>query len=160
MEEAEYLADRIGIMSHGQLMTSGTSIELRKLFGNGYKLRFITLPENTDSIKNAISEHLPESQFVNANAGSITYTISPEFLTQVSDFFNLIVDDEILSGSILDWGISHSCKLFFYFEIFFVILPIFLFHTALEEVFHNVTALSPNETEQLQHGELLLNNDM
>lgn len=39
MEEADYLGDRIAIMSAGRLVCCGSSIFLNKIFGNGYKLR-------------------------------------------------------------------------------------------------------------------------
>lgn len=39
MEEADYLGDRIAIMSAGRLVCCGSSIFLNKVFGNGYKLR-------------------------------------------------------------------------------------------------------------------------
>jgi hypothetical protein len=36
MEEADALADRIGIMAHGQLKACGTSLYLKSRFGVGY----------------------------------------------------------------------------------------------------------------------------
>lgn len=39
MEEAEYLADRVGVMAHGKLLTLGTSDFIKKTFGIGYNFR-------------------------------------------------------------------------------------------------------------------------
>lgn len=39
MEEAEHLADRIGIMTHGKLLTIGSSNFIKKTFGIGYHLK-------------------------------------------------------------------------------------------------------------------------
>ena len=109
MEEAEYLADRIGIMSEGVLMTSGTSVDLRKEYGNGYKLSFVVLPERTEELQHSIEQLLPSAVFVNANAGSVTYTISSSQLPEVAEFFKQIKNDAGLMSSIIDWGIAHSC---------------------------------------------------
>ena len=38
LEEADELADRIAIMSHGKLLTLGTSNFIKKTFGVGYHL--------------------------------------------------------------------------------------------------------------------------
>ena len=38
LEEADELADRIAIMSHGKLLTLGTSNFIKKKFGVGYHL--------------------------------------------------------------------------------------------------------------------------
>lgn len=39
MEEADYLGDRIAIMSEGKIICCGSSTFLNNIFGNGYKLR-------------------------------------------------------------------------------------------------------------------------
>lgn len=39
MEEAEHLADRIGIMANGQILTIGSSNFIKKTFGVGYHLK-------------------------------------------------------------------------------------------------------------------------
>lgn len=39
MEEADYLGDRIAIMSEGQIVCCGSALFLKELFGSGYKLR-------------------------------------------------------------------------------------------------------------------------
>ena len=38
MEEADYLGDRIAIMSEGEIKTCGSSYFLKNRFGNGYTL--------------------------------------------------------------------------------------------------------------------------
>eukprot|EP00729_Bicosta_minor_P028774 gene28773-17466_t len=38
MDEADLLGDRIAIMHHGQLAAAGSSLELKKQYGSGYKL--------------------------------------------------------------------------------------------------------------------------
>ena len=43
LDEAEVLADRIGIMTKGQLLAVGSSNFIKKKFGEGYNLR-LTIP--------------------------------------------------------------------------------------------------------------------
>ncbi len=50
LDEAEILADRIGIMSKGELLAVGTSDFIKKKFGEGYTLR-LTLEEHNHELK-------------------------------------------------------------------------------------------------------------
>ena len=45
MDEADFLGDRIGIMSGGQLVTCGSPIFLKKRFGSGYGLTVLKKPD-------------------------------------------------------------------------------------------------------------------
>lgn len=42
MEEAEVLGDEIAIMSHGELVCNGSSMELKRSYGSGYVLKLLT----------------------------------------------------------------------------------------------------------------------
>ena len=44
MEEADLLADSIGVMSKGQIQASGSTLELKKQFGTGYLLHILKAP--------------------------------------------------------------------------------------------------------------------
>ena len=41
MDEADFLGDRIGIMSDGELIVCGSSLFLKKKFGTGYELTIV-----------------------------------------------------------------------------------------------------------------------
>lgn len=43
MEEAETLADKIAIISHGELLCYGTSMELKRKYATGYILKLLTI---------------------------------------------------------------------------------------------------------------------
>lgn len=47
MEEAETLADKIAIISHGELLCHGTSVQLKRQYATGYILKLLT----TDTFK-------------------------------------------------------------------------------------------------------------
>ena len=49
MDEADLLGDRIAIMHHGKLAASGSSLELKKQFGSGYKLTVAKGPKFDES---------------------------------------------------------------------------------------------------------------
>ena len=45
MEEAEVLADRIAVISEGEMKCIGTSLYLKNTYGGGYKLNLVCNPE-------------------------------------------------------------------------------------------------------------------
>lgn len=59
MEEADYLADQIGIMVNGSLKVVGTSLELKQQFGNEYKVQLICSPNDSQTLSSLVEEHLP-----------------------------------------------------------------------------------------------------
>ena len=44
MDEADYLGDRIAIMSKGKILTCGSSMFLKNRFGTGYELTIVKKP--------------------------------------------------------------------------------------------------------------------
>ena len=48
MDEAEHLGDRIGVMSEGKLLATGSSVFLKNKFGKGYKVVILLKNENVD----------------------------------------------------------------------------------------------------------------
>jgi ATP-binding cassette subfamily A (ABC1) protein 3 len=47
MDEADILGDRIGIMSAGRMVCTGSSTFLKKRFGHGYKITLTNSSENS-----------------------------------------------------------------------------------------------------------------
>jgi ABC-type multidrug transport system ATPase subunit len=45
MEEADLLADAIGVMSKGRIQAVGSTLELKKQFGSGYLLHILKKPD-------------------------------------------------------------------------------------------------------------------
>ena len=57
LDEAEYLGDRIGIMSNGDFICSGTSSFLKSKYPCGFNLNFLVNPEIfDDKIRKEISK--------------------------------------------------------------------------------------------------------
>lgn len=51
MEEAECVSDRIMIMSKGRIIAEGTTLQLKKQFGQGYIIRGIDKDKNNEEIE-------------------------------------------------------------------------------------------------------------
>jgi len=49
MEEAEVLAQRIGIMAKGTLRCLGPQLRLKELYGSGFKLNFACTEESMEN---------------------------------------------------------------------------------------------------------------
>jgi ATP-binding cassette subfamily A (ABC1) protein 3 len=70
MEEADALADRIVIMSEGQLSCAGTSMFLKSVFGAGYTLKIAKLEGfNEDTVSQAVRKYFPQAH-IKSNVGS------------------------------------------------------------------------------------------
>lgn len=65
MDEADYLGDRIGIMSAGKQVTSGSSMFLKNKFGVGYILNIIKNQEKDGPrVLSKIREYLPQAEVI------------------------------------------------------------------------------------------------
>lgn len=61
MEEAEALADKIAIISHGQLLCYGPSIQLKRRFETGYILKLLTADKFKQvATMDTIREYVPD----------------------------------------------------------------------------------------------------
>lgn len=62
MEEAEALADKIAIISHGQLLCYGPSIQLKRKFETGYILKLLTNEQTFKQVDtvNLIQHYVPD----------------------------------------------------------------------------------------------------
>ena len=68
MDEADFLGDRIAIISNGQLKCCGSSIFLKNMIGEGYHLTFSKMerkPEETDDEE----EREEDGEAVGSNRG-------------------------------------------------------------------------------------------
>lgn len=62
MEEAEALADKIAIISHGQLLCYGPSIQLKKKFETGYILKLLINDNfNQSGTMDLIKQFVPDA---------------------------------------------------------------------------------------------------
>lgn len=62
MEEADYLGDRIAIMSDGQIVCCGSSLFLNQIFGVGYKLRIECLTSDKQNVLDFVKRHFEQAR--------------------------------------------------------------------------------------------------
>eukprot|EP01133_Synstelium_polycarpum_P011956 gene11956-13935_t len=82
MDEADYLCNRIAIMSNGKLKCVNTPMALKHKYGAGYSLDI--QPSNlnkTQEIQSYIGERFPEATLVQKLGGMISYDIPVESLS-------------------------------------------------------------------------------
>ena len=91
MDEAEALADRIVIISKGQLKCAGSTTFLKKALGDGYKLT-LSLREscNTDEIDAFIKQKTPEARQDKLIGSEAEYTLPFESAPKFPELFRSI----------------------------------------------------------------------
>ena len=118
MEEADFLGDRIGIMSAGRLIALGSSLHLKDRFGEGYQLRLVTTPTCRDTMKARVALIAPAATLEEDNAGSLGYSIKANegqdddaasvVLPKLLEFIESIKRGEQGELELVDWGVSHT----------------------------------------------------
>ncbi|CAL4102208.1 unnamed protein product, partial [Meganyctiphanes norvegica] len=129
MEEADVLGDRVAIMADGQVICSGSTLYLKKKFGDGYSLT-VTINENSnvETISAAVTEHLPESRMTSSMGGEIIYRLPSD-----TSCFGTLLDS--LTQQKENLGIKH----------------VSLSLTSMEQVFLKVGGLLDNKNESLNN---------
>lgn len=113
MDEADYLGDKIGIMSDGRLVTNGSSIFLKKKFGDGYELDILKKkehsPETDNIIQELISKHINDYECLENIGLEMKYRInssSEDFAALFDEFetnkSNLCIESYGISLSTLE----------------------------------------------------------
>eukprot|EP01080_Neovahlkampfia_damariscottae_P005388 gene5388-9195_t len=107
LEEADILSDRIGIMSHGNLMCLGDSTHLKKKFGEGYRLSISYDIKNENEIFKFINELIPDSKLINQFYGISVFNI-PNENSKISFLFSEIEKKKREKNVIKNWGLSQT----------------------------------------------------
>jgi len=130
MEEADVLADRIGIMSKGRLRCLGTPLHLKNKFGTGYRL--VILCKEADIVRNFVSRNIPETQETEMNRTPsnmivLTFVLPRGISEKLAEFFSSL-ERQKDALNISDYSISMS---------------------SLEEVFLKVASKNNEEDNQM-----------
>ena len=91
MEEADALADNIGIMSHGKLIALGNSLHLKNKFGGGYEVKLV-VPQGggREEAMKAVKRCAPSAKLLDDAAGALTYSIARENVSQIPRLFKWV----------------------------------------------------------------------
>jgi len=131
MEEADALADRIGIMAYGRLQCIGDSIHLKHKYGTGYNLNLTLDVKHEQQVDSVVRQTCPQAILISSNAGNVLYGIPQAFVENLAHIVEYIEKWETdASCPIREWSISH---------------------TTLEEVYLKVTSKSEFGFSEVKH---------
>lgn len=102
MQEADHLADRIGIMTYGKLYCIGNSIYLKNYHGDGYHMNLVVDPLKSEVTKKFVQEHL-SANLISENSGNLKYVISNN--ESIPSFFEKLENKEI---EVVEWSLSQT----------------------------------------------------
>ncbi|CAL4125829.1 unnamed protein product, partial [Meganyctiphanes norvegica] len=101
MEEADVLGDRVAIMAEGRIICAGSTLFLKKKFGDGYSLTVtVTDDKCVENICKSVSKHLPNANMVSSMGGEVIYKLPSE-----TSLFGPMLDS--LTQQKNDLGIKH-----------------------------------------------------
>jgi ABC-type multidrug transport system ATPase subunit len=111
LEEADILSDRICIMNYGKVKVTGTSSELKRKIGAGFKLNIILKDYNDEKI-NTISEfvksHAPSSNLLDSSGGALLFVIPFSATDQITSLLKQYELRDDLSDLVDDLAVSNS----------------------------------------------------
>ena len=98
MDEADYLGDRIGIMSEGKMVTCGSSLYLKNKFGVGYDLTIVKREDcserDSDKIANAIKEKIDNATFISNVGTEMKFRLPSSSSKKFPELFQLLETDK------------------------------------------------------------------
>lgn len=110
MEEADILADRIGIMAQGKLRCVGDSLHLKNRFGTGYRLTVaVQNVEHVAAIQYEVKKLMPEVEIQDVSGTSIYFGVAlrnVDRLSTVLAFLEAELEQEF--PRVQDFGVSLS----------------------------------------------------
>ncbi|CAG9334832.1 unnamed protein product [Blepharisma stoltei] len=110
MEEADVLADRVAIMSHGKLRCLGSSLFLKKRYGVGYYLTIVkevgvASKTHTQSVTDFIRAYIPEASIMSDVHAEISFQIPNSSSSKFTEFFTAL-DQQLKSLQLRSYGVS------------------------------------------------------
>jgi ATP-binding cassette subfamily A (ABC1) protein 3 len=92
MDEADYLGDRITIMTHGSISCSGSSLFLKQAFGVGYTFTLTkatdATPEESTRLRELVKRRVPQADLLQEVAGQIVYRLTFEDSKKFPEMFD------------------------------------------------------------------------
>ncbi|XP_034655824.1 ATP-binding cassette sub-family A member 3 [Drosophila subobscura] len=133
MDEADVLGDRIAILCDGKLKCYGTSFNLKKRFGIGYRLICVKQQNcNVQEVTQLLNKHLPAIQLDSEFGSEIAYLLPNKYSKKYPDLLNAL-EQQSNQLKLDGYGVSV---------------------TTLEDVFLQVSHVAPdNSSTQPQEGQ-------
>lgn len=114
MEEADVLGDRICVMAHGRFRAIGNSIRLKSKFGGGYRISLVTRTEDSEKLKQFMTNKTPEATLEDDSAGSLLYELPTSALSNLPHLIKWLEENneksDVEPGKklIKAWGVSQK----------------------------------------------------
>lgn len=107
MDEADLLGDRIAIMHHGKLAAAGSSVQLKKEYGSGYKLTIAKGPKfNTSGVVAAVNASVNGATPVeNSLDGEVCFNLPESEAGKFPSLFKALESGETTLG-LENFGVS------------------------------------------------------
>lgn len=107
MDEADLLADRKAVISHGRLRCCGTSLFLKNKFGIGYHLTLVLDPKAKETpITNLVQLHVPKAEKGRHHGRELSYILPHDAVTSFAPLFNAIESSTGTQLGIVSYGVS------------------------------------------------------
>jgi len=107
MEEADAICDRLMIMADGEIECIGVSADLKRRFGEGYKLAVQVARGRSDAEADQfIRELIPQCELINELAGTRNYEV-PKSAVTLESVFKAMEENKDRLG-ITDWAITNT----------------------------------------------------
>ncbi|KNC49900.1 ABC transporter [Thecamonas trahens ATCC 50062] len=110
MEEAQVLADRVGVMVYGRLRGLGSTLHLKAKYGGGYRIALSTSPADAPAVTAAIQDMAPGARLTAANAGSLSFKLPPDIVDDVMATVLARVEAYAAAqdSPVTEWGVSYA----------------------------------------------------
>ena len=108
MEEAEMLADRLGIMARGKMKCYGTSLFLKNNYGKGYRLTVLTDADRVEEVKAIVAARLPNAEVVSTSGGQVTFSLHMCPVNAIVAMIQFLESRSYETSAFLDWGITQA----------------------------------------------------
>lgn len=111
LEEADILSDRICIMNYGRIKITGTSSELKRKIGAGFKLNIILKDyneEKVNQISDFVKSHAPNANLLDSSGGALLFVIPFNSTDQITKLLKQYEQREDLGELVDDLAVSNS----------------------------------------------------
>ena len=114
MSEAEFLSDRICVIKKGIMQCIGTSLDLKKIYGDGYILTFICEKGCEEKVKEIVLGLSQDINIVSSKGGNLMFTLGFDKIGELNWFIKILNKDfsdekiKSLKGMVKECGIEQT----------------------------------------------------
>ncbi|KAI9140082.1 hypothetical protein BKA69DRAFT_1081761 [Paraphysoderma sedebokerense] len=106
MDEADILASRKAILSHGKVRCVGSSMFLKNRFGIGYHLNMVKSPDcDVSTVNSFIVQYIPSAKQTRNVGSELSFTLPYQSVSEFKHFFDAL-EDEMGRLGIDSFGLS------------------------------------------------------